>query len=67
MGELLTMKKEELRRETDTLIQELPDDTSWDDLMYRIYVRQKIERGHGDKESGQVHSTRFVEEHFSKK
>ncbi len=53
--------------ETDTLIQDLPEDTSWDDLMYGIYVRQKIEKGESDKESGDIFTTTQVEEHFDKK
>lgn len=27
------------------LIEEMPDDSSWDDLLYAIYVRQAIEAG----------------------
>ena len=39
------MNKAELRNRTQSILDELPEDTSWDDLMYRIYVRQKIEKG----------------------
>ena len=39
------------------MIKELPDEVSWDDLMYRIYVRQKIEKGIMDSENGNVIST----------
>jgi hypothetical protein len=38
------------------LIRDLPKGSSWDDLMYRIYVRQKIEAGLADLRSGRVHS-----------
>jgi len=38
------------------LIRDLPKSSSWDDLMYRIYVRQKIEAGLADLRSGRVHS-----------
>jgi predicted transcriptional regulator len=27
------------------LIDELPDQASWDDIMYELYVKQKIEAG----------------------
>ena len=27
------------------LIQDLPDEASWDDIMYKLYVTQKIEAG----------------------
>jgi hypothetical protein len=33
--------KDEARR----LIERLPDDTTWEDLRYEIYVRQAIETG----------------------
>jgi len=27
------------------LIEHLPDNVSWDDIMYELYVKQKIEKG----------------------
>jgi hypothetical protein len=33
--------KEEIRRMLDTL----PDDVSWEDIQYSIYVRERVERG----------------------
>lgn len=39
------MDKAELKNRTQSILDELPEDTSWDELMYRIYVRQKIEKG----------------------
>ena len=33
--------KEEIRR----LIETLPDDASWEDVQYSIYVRERVERG----------------------
>ncbi len=42
--------KEEARR----LIEKLPDDVTWDDLMHEIYVRQAIEAGLADSEEGRV-------------
>ena len=42
--------KEEARR----LIEDLPDDSTWEDLMHRIYVRQAIEAGLEDSEAGRV-------------
>ena len=40
-----------IKDEARHLVEELPDDASWDDLMYRIYVRQVIEAGLEDSES----------------
>jgi predicted transcriptional regulator len=42
--------KEEARR----LVEQLPPDASWDDLMYEIYVRQSIDRGLADAEAGRL-------------
>ncbi len=38
------------------LVRELPESSSWDDLMYQIYVRQKIEAGIADLDEGRTHS-----------
>jgi predicted transcriptional regulator len=42
--------KEEARR----LIDRLPEDITWDDLMHEIYVRQSVEEGLADSEAGKV-------------
>ncbi len=46
------------------LVRALPKDSSWDDLMYRIYVRQKIEAGLTDLRSGRVHSHASIRREF---
>jgi hypothetical protein len=51
MGEKGNVKSRAIR-----LIRDLPKSSSWDDLMYRIYVRQKIEAGLADLRAGRVHS-----------
>jgi hypothetical protein len=43
-----TSIKEEARR----LVDQLPDDSTWDDLMHEIYVSQSIEKGFADSEAG---------------
>lgn len=48
--------KEEARR----LIERLPDDASWDDLMHEIYVRQAIEAGFEDSRAGRLSSLEDV-------
>jgi len=35
-------------------IRTLPDNSTWDDIMYFLYVNQKIENGLNDIEKGQV-------------
>jgi len=36
------------------LLKNLPEDATWDDLMYKIYVRQAIEAGLKDSEAGRT-------------
>ena len=52
--------KDEARR----LVEELPDDASWDDLMYKIYVRQSIEAGLRDSEAGRTMDVKEVRAKF---
>ncbi len=42
--------KEEARR----LVEKLPDEATWEDLMYEVYVRQAIEAGLEDSQTGRV-------------
>ncbi len=42
--------KEEIRRILDTL----PNDASWEDIQYSIYVRERIERGRREADEGKI-------------
>ena len=46
------------------LIDQLPDDATWDDLIYEIYVRQAIEQGLADSEAGRTMDVREVREKY---
>jgi hypothetical protein len=46
------------------LVRELPESASWDDLMYQILVRQKIEAGLEDLREGRVHDDRGIRREF---
>ena len=54
-----SVKEEALR-----LIDTLPDDSTWEDLMYAIYVRKTIELGLADSEAGRVVSVEEVRKDF---
>ncbi len=43
-----------VKEEAQRLVEELPDDATWDDLMRRIYVRRAIEAGMEDSEAGRT-------------
>jgi hypothetical protein len=53
--------KDEARR----LIESLPEDVTWDDIMHAIYVRQSIEAGLADSKSGKLYEVTIVKKHFS--
>jgi predicted transcriptional regulator len=53
-----------LKSRAMSLVRALPKDSSWDDLMYRIYVRQKIEAGLADIHAGRVHSHESIRREF---
>jgi len=45
-------------------VDQLPDDASWEDLIYQIYVRQSIEAGLNDAEAGRVETVADVRRGF---
>ncbi len=49
------------------LVEELPDEATWDDLMYEIYVLQKIEEGLRAADEGRVLSHEEVRQRFGLK
>lgn len=46
------------------LVRDLPESASWDDLMYEILVRQKIEAGLDDLKSGRKHTHASIRKEF---
>jgi predicted transcriptional regulator len=58
------MQDASVKKEAKRLVDELPDDATWDDLMYRIYVRQSIEAGIRDADAGRVVSVDEVRARF---
>ncbi len=54
-----------MKAEAEQLVRSLPEEASWDDLMYEIYVRQKIEQGVRAAEEGRVVSHEEVRMRFS--
>ena len=54
--------KEEVRK----MLEYLPDDVSFEDIQYHIYVREKIARGLKDIEVGNILSQEEIEERMAK-
>ena len=42
------------KEEAKKLIDEIPDNASWDDIMYQFYVRQKLDTAIEEMEAGDV-------------
>ena len=53
-----------IKQKARNLIDKLPDNSTWDDLMYEIYVRQAIEAGLADSEAEKVISVAEVRTKF---
>jgi hypothetical protein len=53
-----------IREQALQLVQSLPADASWDDLMYRIYVRQAIDAGLQDVDAERTTDTADVRKEF---
>ncbi len=50
--------------EAHKLIEQLPADATWDDLMEQIYVRQAIENGLHDSEQGKLQSVQEIRKKY---
>jgi cell division protein FtsX len=54
------------KQEVRKLLDEIPEDASFEDIQYHIYVRQKIERALQDVKKGRVISQQEAERRMSK-
>lgn len=57
----MNMAKEEAKK----LIDKLPDQANWDDIMYEFYVRKKLEVAFKAAEEGRVVPHEEVKKRFS--
>jgi predicted transcriptional regulator len=58
---LMSTAKEEIRQ----LLNRVPDNASYEEIQYHIFVRQKIERGLADVEAGKLIDQDEVERRFA--
>jgi predicted transcriptional regulator len=57
----MSVIKEEARK----LIDGLPEEISWDDIIYQMYVRKKIDKGIEAADQGRIMAHEEVKEQFS--
>ena len=53
-----------IKEDAHRLVDQLPDDATWDDLMYEIYVRQAVEAGLQDSQEGRTTPVEEVRRQF---
>jgi len=58
------MESLNLKEEAHRLIDNLPENSTWDDLMYQIYVRLGVEAGLADSKAGNVQTIKDVRARF---
>lgn len=58
------MQTESMKQEAYRILDNLPDKATWDDLMYKIYVRQTIEAGIKDSDKGRTVDVKEVRKRF---
>lgn len=58
------MSTTSIKPEAHRLVENLPENATWDDLMYQIYVRQAIEAGLEDSEAGRIVDIKEVRARF---
>lgn len=63
-GTSATMDQIKMKDEARRLVDNLPEDATWDDLMYEIYVRQAIEAGVEDSTAGRTRDVKEVRTKF---
>jgi hypothetical protein len=56
------MEKLDIKAQARKLIDKLPDNSTWDDLMYEIYVRQVVEAGLNDKMTSRRSTTNYTDD-----
>jgi hypothetical protein len=54
ISEVCTMQSTNIKQEAHHLVEQLPDNATWDDLAYEIYIRQAIEAGVIESNAGRL-------------
>jgi hypothetical protein len=58
------MSSSNVKQEARRLVDNLPENATWDDLMYEIYVRQAIEAGLADSDARRTLDVKEVRAKF---
>lgn len=55
-----------VKQEVTRLLNNLPEECTFEDIQYHLYVMQKIENGLMDEKKGNVYSQEEIEQRLSK-
>ena len=55
-----------VKEEVIQLLKELPDDSTFEEIQYHLYVRQKIQHGIKDIEEGRTYTQEEMEKRMDK-
>ena len=58
------MSRDNIKEQALRMVESLPENATWDQLMYHIYVRQAIESGLKDSEAGKTLDVKEVRSRF---
>ena len=58
------MQNNNIKQQALNLLEKLPENATWEDLMYEIYVRQTIEAGIEDSKAGRTIDVKKVRAKF---
>jgi hypothetical protein len=58
------MHTQTIKQTAHDLIEHLPEQATWEDVMYAVYVRQKLERSLQAAEQGKVTSQEAAKKRF---
>lgn len=59
-------KMQSAKEEVMELLKEIPDDSTFEEIQYHLYVRQKIQRGIKDVEEGRTYTQEEMEKRMEK-
>jgi hypothetical protein len=58
------MQTENIKDQARRPVDDLPDSATWEDVMYRIYVRQAVDAGIKDSDEGRTIEVKKVRKRF---
>ena len=58
------MQNNNIKQQALNLLEKLPENATWEDLMYEIYIRQTIEAGIEDSKAGRTIDVKEVRAKF---